>query len=244
MVFRKDRSDNKSTEKVDRKERKERLEKILAYVNDYIIHPDFTLNRIRPEIIFYIVKIYADKINFHLNEDTITFERFFGEKYFPLGDFFEDYAKLSAIELEMPIKISLSRDPVLTEIWKAESHAKALNEVATPTNPWVQQDDHWFSLYLPMGVTVVYNGNHSANCGIIKGEGELIFDPANAARNQMYDMSHLYEDYYYDGTLFRRKSDRSFKMPGSFESGCIFELGRIIHENKLSFFSVLRNRKI
>lgn len=33
-----------------------------------------------------------------------------------------------------------------------------------------------FRLYLPMGVTEVYNGNHSANSGILKGEGNLSFN--------------------------------------------------------------------
>lgn len=231
-------------ERKERQERKERLEKILAYINDYIIHPDSTLNDIRGDIIFNIVKIYTDKINFQLNEDTITGRRFEGERYYPLGDFFDDYSKPSAIKLEMPFKISIARDPVLTEIWNPRSHAEALSEVATPTNPWTQQEDHWFSLYLPMGVTVVHNGNHSANCGIIKGEGELTFDFEATGKSKIYDMSHLYKDYYYDGTDFRSKTDKFFRMSGSFESGCIFEIGRVIQKNrmKMSFLDTLKMR--
>lgn len=244
--FRLKNSDDKP-ERANRKERQERqnrLKQVLSYINDYIIHPDSTLNDIRGDIIFNIVKIYTDKINFQLNEDTITGKRFEGERYYPLGDFFEDYSKPSAIKLEMPFTISLARDPVLTEIWTPRSHAETLNNVATPTNPWMQQNGHHFHLFLPMGVTVVYNGNHSANCEIIKGEGELTFDLEATGKSKIYDMSHLYRDYYYDGTDFRSKTDIFFRVPGSFESGCIFEIGRVIHKNKIriSFLKTLKMR--
>lgn len=55
-------------------------------------------------------------------------------------------------------------------------------------------------------------------------------------------MSHLYNDFYYDGYEYRSYTDKSFRMKGSFESGCIFEIGRLIHKNNISFLNVLEFR--
>ncbi|MCQ4021737.1 MULTISPECIES: DUF6710 family protein [unclassified Ruminococcus] len=224
------------------KDRKRRLDNVLKYLSNSVLPSEN--NRIKYNTIFYFVKLYANKINFHLNEDTINDKFKDGAEPNPLGDFYSDF-KIKA-DVKEKFKVSLACDPVIADVWNKDRLVESLDEIGSPEAPWVQhKTNHMFRLFLPMGITEVFNGNHSANSGIIKGDGEIVFDTReeqSALNGEIYDMSHLYKDYYYDSYYFRSKADKNFRMKGSFESGCIFEIGRLIHKNNISFISLLKFR--
>ena len=50
----------------------------------------------------------------------------------------------------------------------------------------------------PIGLTIVYNGNHSTLSGILKGEGTI-------QANQTYDLVPTYDYMYFDGIYFKNK---------------------------------------
>jgi len=214
--------------------RSDRLKNIIRYVNEFVLNKSvIQLNR---KTVFYLIKLYTDKINIAMNEQLMVGTKI-DSHFYPLGDFYNAVKKEVAVNRDFCI--SLARNPVVTKIWDKERLVENLSRVAEPDNPW-QQDkiNHMYNIYLPMGVTEIHNGNHSSNSGIIKGEGELkvfVNPPIGFAHTTVYDMSDLYDEYYYDGTYFRSKLDKHFKMKGSFESGCIFEIGRCIQKKGISF---------
>ena len=71
----------------------------------------------------------------------------------------------------------------------------------------------------PIGLTIVYNGNHSTLSGILKGEGTI-------QANQTYDYM------YFDGIYFKNKmNDEKLYKVARFEIGALYEIGRILAEN-------------
>ena len=77
----------------------------------------------------------------------------------------------------------------------------------------------------PIGLTIVYNGNHSSLSGILKGEGTI-------QANQTYDLVPTYDYMYFDGIYFRNKiNDEKLYKVERFEIGALYEIGRLLAEN-------------
>lgn len=157
--------------------RRERLSNIVRYVNEFALSKSVVQSNSRT--VFYIIKLYTDKINISMNEQLMTGTEI-DKHLYPLGDFY-DMVK-TEVKINHVFWISLARNPVLTKIWNKERLVENLSDVAEPDNPWKQdQNNHMFNIYLPMGITEIHNGNHSANSGIIKGEGaiKLVGNPSD-----------------------------------------------------------------
>jgi len=83
--------------------------------------------------------------------------------------------------------------------------------------------NHMAQYFYPLGITYVYNGNHSIFSGMNKGEG-------NIKVNTLFDVSYLYKYFYFDGTyLNNRKTQEKHKI--YFEIGVLFEIGRLLLEH-------------
>ena len=79
----------------------------------------------------------------------------------------------------------------------------------------------------PIGVTIVYNGNHSTLSGILKGEGMI-------QAKDTYDLSPTYNYMYFDGMYFRHKFNHSIlHKVKRFEIGALYEIGRIFAKNNM-----------
>lgn len=215
----------------------ERLERLLDFASDCLenVH--------RKETLFYLVKIYADKLNICRNDELITYpdesSKFWGSK--EKFDVFEDFfvANGKEVSFEHPFTISLTKNAVISNVRKKKSLYETLDEIGKPENPWVVTTDHSYRLFLPFGVTEVYDGNHSANCGKIKGEGILTFPNKNNV-SEIFDISSLYGRYYFNGVDFCSYADKKDKVRTSFEIGCIYELGRIINDNGIQFLNYVQ----
>ena len=85
--------------------------------------------------------------------------------------------------------------------------------------------NHMATYIYPIGLTIVYNGNHSTLSGILKGEGTI-------QANQTYDLVPTYDYMYFDGIYFRNKmNDEKLYKVARFEIGALYEIGRILAEN-------------
>ena len=128
--------------------------------------------------------------------------------------------------------ISLNRDLVLPWSWKKSRliTCMALIGQGRRWGQWCQDDtNHHVELWLPMGIAWIYGGNHSISAGIIQGEGEVI-------PRYVYDISNVYDYVYCDGVNYYRIEDGSIISPVlNAEFAAIFEIGRIMVENSISY---------
>lgn len=135
-------------------------------------------------------------------------------------------------ELQTEHVISLNRDLVLPWSWKKSRliTSMALIGQGRRLKQWRQDDNnHHVELWLPMGIAWVYGGNHSISAGIIQGRGEII-------PSHVYDISDVYDYVYCDGLNYYRKEDGRIISPVmNAELAAIFEIGRIMTENSISY---------
>ena len=124
----------------------------------------------------------------------------------------------------------MGKDPIITDIWNQERQIRTLKIFNEQDRDWKEDpSNHYYRLLLPVGLTVIKNGFHSTNAGIVKSIGSLMFTP-NSGNGEVYDLSTLYETIYFDGEYYRYKTTgaKVIKSNCIFELGCIFEIGRII----------------
>ena len=144
------------------------------------------------------------------------------------GTTFEDVMR----EINTEKVISLNRDLVLPWSWKKSRLVTCIAQIGEgrPRGQWRQDySNHYVDLWLPMGVAWVYGGNHSISAGIIQGKGKII-------PRYVYDISDVYDYVYCDGVNYFRKEDGSIISPvKNAEIAAIFEIGRIMTENSISY---------
>lgn len=124
------------------------------------------------------------------------------------------------------INIDLSKDAILVCAWNKRRFIDALLKIGGNVNNSFEFDkiNHMATYIYPIGVTVVYNGNHSIITGILKSEGMI-------QANETYNLVPTYDYMYFDGVHFRSKENDSilFKV-NRFEIGVLYEMGRIFAE--------------
>jgi len=144
------------------------------------------------------------------------------------GTNFEDVMR----ELKTEKVISLNRDLVLPWSWKKSRLVTCIAQIGEGRRrgKWLQDhNNHYVDLWFPMGIAWVYGGNHSISAGIIQGKGEII-------PRYVYDISDVYDYVYCDGVNYFRKEDGSIISPvKNAEFAAIFETGRIMTENSISY---------
>lgn len=196
--------------------------KLLAQSNDVRDH----------KAIFYIVKIYADYVNSLVNTQLLqgkTAENILNDVV--LTD------TASPITLNHSYNIALGKFPIVTTMWDENRQIKALAQIGDD-NKWREDPiNHFYELFLPIGLIVVYNGNHSTNSGIIKSTGLLEIKP-HKSNSSVYDISHLYNRIYFNGDSYIETSTNRKIYHTKFEYGCMFEIGRIINKYGISFLDL------
>lgn len=208
-------------------ENKIRLENVLNKIRELSRHsePDWT------RAIFYIIKIYADEINCRNNTDLLESEkenRPFEDDTVFYGGFKCSYVK--------PFRIDLGKSAVITNVWSKDKLTNSLATVSTMDNSFCEDNyRHKYRIYLPIGLTILINGNHSVSASVFKSEGYLEYRPGISS-GVVYDLSPLYDKYYFDGTYYRYINNDAVINKTKFEYGCLFEIGRILCENSISYF--------
>ena len=132
-------------------------------------------------------------------------------------------------ERESGIDIDLAKNAVLVCAWNRERFVDAVLNIGENGGKSFEYDkiNHRSAYIYPIGLTIVYNGNHSILSGILNGEGFI-------RANETYDLMPTYEYMYFDGMYFRTKNgDRILYKVDRFELGALYEIGRILTNNNI-----------
>lgn len=225
-------------------------EKQLGNIKDFtmrLIGNEFSHDKNNMHSIFSFIKILSDKIvldgvcsliknyeNCYTKEkctEDASLNTFMSLRYEGKNDYrglfsISNYQK----RIEKEYKIELSTCPVIVVPWEFTRLANAISKFGTYDNEWEEDKINHFSiLYLPIGITMLWNGTHSGFCGMLKSQGTI-------TAKEVYDITELYSRIYFDGIYYRQSADDEIicKAP-SFEFGCVFEIGRLISHSKIRF---------
>ncbi|WP_158407250.1 DUF6710 family protein [Dehalobacter restrictus] len=139
--------------------------------------------------------------------------------------------KSVSIENNGEMSISLKDNLVIPVAWNIDRFESAITRIGADCEDPFEFDklNHRSILFLPIGITIVYNGNHSILSGIIKREG--IIHPT-----EVVDLAPLYEKARFDGIHYRdNESNQVIQEVRNFELGAIYEIGRLLIKNDISF---------
>lgn len=128
-------------------------------------------------------------------------------------------------------KVYLNKDVILPWAWNRKRLIDCISGIGEgrDSDKWKQDNNHTTELWLPIGVTWVSSGNHSISTGIIQGDGVI-------TPTEIYDISPIYDYIYCDGSDYRYKHDNSiFQSVNNIEFAAIFEIGRLMIKNNISF---------
>ncbi len=137
----------------------------------------------------------------------------------------------STIENNDKISISLKDNLVIPAAWNKNRFESAITGIGIDCGNQFefQKSNHMSKLFLPIGVTIVHNGNHSILSGIIKREG--IIHPT-----EMVNLSPLYEKIKFDGIYYRDiYTNQVIQEVKNFEFGAIYEIGRLLLKKDINF---------
>lgn len=128
-------------------------------------------------------------------------------------------------------EVNLNTDIVLPWPWSQDRYAKAITSIGEgrKKGAWTMDEpNHSLELWLPIGISWVYSGNHSIASGIIQNIGSI-------KPEYVYDISRVYDFVQCNGQNFIRKHDNSIISPvRNVEFAAIFEIGRMITQNNSS----------
>ncbi len=213
-----------------KKHRKEKLDSILNVIYELI--KDSDIKDVRKNPAYSLVRAMT---NYHLYD--IIRELYEDEEVTDVQSIFKDIGEYvlngqllnNSVSFELGksnINVDLSKDAILVCAWNKRRFIEALKNIGENVCNSFKFDkmNHMSTYIYPIGVTVVFNGNHSVVTGILKGEGMI-------QANQTYDLVPTYEYMYFDGVYFRNKSnDAILYKVKRFEIGVLYEIGRVFAE--------------
>jgi hypothetical protein len=140
------------------------------------------------------------------------------------------YDLVSSVENKKDVH--LNKDLVLPWPWKRERLINTISRIGKHRTWGEWKEDklnHYIELWMPMGIAWVKGGNHSIATGIVQGVGKVL-------PKSTFDISGLYEYVYTDGEYYYRKnSDSIICKVKNIEFAALFEIGRIMKDNNISF---------
>ena len=94
--------------------------------------------------------------------------------------------------------------------------------------PWLKQQANHKILWCPtFGIGIVHGGNHSLTAAVITNE------LTHFNIEESYDLSQLFDTYYFDGHAFTAKDNSKFvSIPEIMEFGIVYEISRMILQIK------------
>jgi hypothetical protein len=160
-------------------------------------------------------------------------ELFFDLAYYLLDKNLETSSTTDYLDKDVnkDISVSLKDDLVIPVAWNRDRFINAFTEIGTNYgNPFKYYSiNHMSKLLLPIGVTIVYNGNYSTLSGVLQKEGSI-------QPTEIIDLSSRYNNIDFDGTYYREsKTKRIVQKVKHFEMGAIYEIGRLIKNTNICF---------
>lgn len=229
---------------------KERLSNTLEFANS-LLDRSGAGSFYGEDSLFMLVKILADKINCEQSlhviqnppaQSPIDIESLFMQKWDAKGaEQIQFYAK--PVKIEKDLRISLSENAIIASTWSSDRISRRIKDAGTDKKPWEEDlGNHSVSLFLPIGLVISNNGNHSIFSGTVRRTGNLVIRPKS--NHEVYDISHLYDIIRFDGTHYIDiKTKKNIGKASNFEFGCIFEIGRLMVERNISYPLSEHNKK-
>ena len=138
---------------------------------------------------------------------------------------------------DVSVDIDLSKDPVIPLVSSPLGLVNKFIHIGTEERPWREDHNHCVDLWVPLGVSIVNEGNHSIFTGGIKRTGILKIAPGS--NHMVYDISGLYNMIFFDGIYYKwMETSDIIAKAANFEFGCIFEIGRLMHNLGVHFKGV------
>lgn len=224
--------------KIRRKSAERELDNIIKLA-ELLCHSRVETGGVQP--VFNLVKMISEKILysyfFNYDKDMLAYVKSdIWELYGAIKQVF-GLQKNTTIENanNCKVKIVLGEDAILTFPWNISRLEDALMDIGTDNNRWVEQrSNHEATLYTPIGVTVINNGNHSVASGIFKSVGELTV--YQGERMQIVDLSEYYDEIVFNGLEFvHSETNEVIYTPKVVELGYLFEVGRIIKQHQINY---------
>ena len=169
--------------------------------------------------------------NTHEAMKEYSFENLFFKDFQPISPDNKTSADLLISKKVENKMIRLETDPIIPVPWHKDRTLSAFTTIGSDLkNKWdYDPNNHYVTVYQPFGLAIVNGGNHSITAGILNAEGSI---PINETRS----FEKIYDYVYFDGLNFIRKHDKKIiSQPTFFESGLLFEIGRIMLEHNISY---------
>ena len=136
---------------------------------------------------------------------------------------------------ESPIPFNLSMNPVISSCWNNSRLLCAFGNIGYYIGRPFKFDrlNHFSSiLIMPINLLIIQNGFHSTTSGVY--DTNAIYYP-----EYTLDISNWYKDIYFNGIAFFHSSCNSkLYSPEQKEIGIIYEIGRLLVENKLNLIDL------
>lgn len=143
-------------------------------------------------------------------------------------DFVHYYSNYTNLSIEKPT-FRLHEHPILLFPWnkgRIVENIENINHHSSPLTRNRNLDNYYF---YPMGLIECYGGNHSQFSALLENSDKHISEIT-----QIVDVTSLYDEVYFDGQEFKRKSDNKwlYKAKNDFERlyGVYFEIGRVLKD--------------
>jgi len=186
------------------------------------------------------IKVYIDSIGESVRQRYIL-KLYCGEKVIMAADLFEDLGfrlkkyfseDTSREGDEYEYEICLNKHLIIPAAWNKDRFVSNVTKIGRDCNNPFSYDfiNHMSYLFFPIGIVILYNGNHSVLTGILKNEGKI-------KTNNAFDLRNKYNQIRFDGTYYREiETDEILHKVKNFELGAIFEIGRVLAENNIDLF--------
>ena len=186
------------------------------------------------------IKVYVNSIG-EIVRQRYIFKLYCGEKVTMAADLFDDLGfrlkkyfseDMSKEDKEQEYEISLDKHLIIPAAWNRDRFVSNVTDIGRDCNNPFSYDiiNHMSYIFLPVGITILYNGNHSVLTGVLKKEGKI-------KTNHSFDLRNKYNQIRFDGTYYREiETNEILHKVKNFELGVIFEIGRILAENNIKLF--------
>lgn len=137
--------------------------------------------------------------------------------------------------------VNIKKDPVLTSLWNEgrqfDNYFTNVGKINNnPFDGLNKKHRHYIHSirYLPLGIVVVTQRNHSINAAIIHNEGFFECD-------RCIDMRRYFNNYFFDGIKYKKNGleindDVLYGgcRPFDYRFGVLFELGKILNQHNIT----------
>ena len=257
-IFSARKAKNQDNEPVEKTTEQKKLDNVIGFAKNAFHLSVTRFNDTNHNKIYDFIRMLADKINYEYVQKTIT-----GEPNYHGLDFKDLFIPVNhelnlAYDLSNQIfndihfyhtaenfEIELGKDPVLSFPWVYDRLIDAVKNFATDENPWIEKtNNHEVTVMLPVGITWIQNGIHSAFSGCMSRQGKIgvTSQAIQSGRHTIINLAPLYEYIKFDGENYiftgYGEEEQLHEVIGkapNFELGCIFEIGRLLHEKGVTF---------